>query len=316
METKANHILIGVFMLMLVGALFGFVIWLSRLESGTFKEYDIYFEDSVAGLDVGGLVRFNGVPVGQVTKIALVPNDPSKVRTRIKVSGDAPVLQSTTATLEAQGLTGIAFVQLNGSMVGSPPLEKEGPDGAPIIPSRPSPLSTLFTSAPQLLQSATVAVNRIGQVLNDQNRAAIADTLANVATVTGGVAKRTPEIERSLVELEKTIKQVHTASASLAALADNTNGLITSDGKVAIEQIRQLAQRSNRLVDQLNETVAENRPGLNQFTETTIPEMTRLMIDLRELAQTLNHVIARIDEGGAQTLISGGKVQEYAGDKK
>lgn len=311
METKANHVLIGAFMLVLTGALFGFVIWLARFESGASAQYDIYFRDSVAGLDVGSVVRFNGVPVGQVARIALVPEDPRKVRVRIAISEDAQILEGTTATLEAQGLTGIAFVQLTGAMVGAPPLKESGPEGVPVISSRPSPLAELFTGAPQLLQQATVAVSRVGELLNEENRQSVANTLKNMETVSSGIARRTPEIERTLVELETTAKEVRAAATAFTALAQSGQAMVDNDARPMIAEVRKLAQHSSRLVAQLDDVVTENRPGLARFTEATVPEMTRLMIDLRELTRTLNRLAERMEQGSAQSLISGSKVPEY-----
>lgn len=315
METKASHVLIGAFMLVMVGALFGFVLWMSRVEGRDRAEYDIFFQDAVTGLDVGGDVRFNGVPIGQVKQIALVPHDPRKVRVRISVAAEAPILRGTVATLEPLGLTGITFVQLAGSTVGAPPLVEPGPYGVPIIPSRPSPLSELFSGAPQLLQQATLAVTRLGEILGPENHQSITRSLNNIERITGAVAKRSPEIDRSLVELEATMREVRAAATDLARISQSAQRVVDEDAKPLMADLRRVTKQANELVAELDAMAAESRPGINQFTKTGLPEATRLIVEMREVLRSIQAVTQRLEEGSAASLLNETKVPEYEAAK-
>jgi phospholipid/cholesterol/gamma-HCH transport system substrate-binding protein len=312
METRASHILIGSFVLLLVGALFGFVIWLARLDGAQSKEYDIYFRDSVAGLAVGGVVRFSGVPVGQVREISLVKDDPSRVRVRIRLNQDVPILEGTIARLDAQGLTGVSFVQLEGGYQGAPPLAAKTGEDVPVIPSRVSAIQSLFTSAPQLLEQATIAVTRIGMLLNEKNRASLGNTLANLDTTTKAFANRSGDIEKALAELSGTMVELRKASTTVNLLAENTNGLIDTDARELMANANTLAKRANSLVGELDGLVKESRPGISQLADTTLPELTRLVIDLRQLTRSLTAVSEKLESGGAaQALLGGNKAPEY-----
>lgn len=311
METKANHVLIGAFVLVLIGALFVFVLWLARIDRGDAREYDIFFQDSVTGLDVGSDVRFNGVPIGQVKRIALLPNDPRKVRVRVSISADAPILKDTTATLEPLGVTGLVIVQLSGTMVGAEPLTQEGPFGVPVIPSRPSPLSALFNDAPQLLQQATLAVTRLADLLGPENSQSITQSLKNVEKLTQTMADRSPEIDRTLVELSSTMAEVRTAAENLAQISQSANSLVSNDVRPLMADLRRLTKQSEKLVGELNGVVAENRPSVNQFTRITLPEATRLIVEMRDLMRSIQQVTERLEGGPASSLLSGNKVPEY-----
>ena len=311
METKANHVLIGAFVLVLIGALFVFVLWLARVDRSDAKEYDIFFQDSVTGLDVGSDVRFNGVPIGQVKRIALFPNDPRRVRVRVSITEDAPILEGTTATLEPLGVTGLVIVQLSGTMVGAKPLVEEGPYGAPVIPSRPSPLSALFNDAPQLLQQATLAVTRLADLLGPENSQSITQSLKNVERLTQTVADRSPEIDRTLVELATTMAEVRTAAENLTRISQSANALVDEDVRPLMSDLRGVAQRSDQLVAELHAMAAENRPAVGQFTRVTLPEATRLIIEMRELMRSIQQVTERLENGPASSLLSGNKVPEY-----
>ena len=95
METRARYALIGLFMLAVIAASFGFVYWLEN--KGGFSQRETYlvkFQGSVSGLLVGSAVLFNGLRVGEVTELGL--------------QADAP--QDVTATVQFLFSPGAAFL--------------------------------------------------------------------------------------------------------------------------------------------------------------------------------------------------------------
>jgi phospholipid/cholesterol/gamma-HCH transport system substrate-binding protein len=314
METRASHVLIGSFMLLMVAALFGFIIWLARLDKGSNQEFDIFFRGSVTGLSNGAAVQFNGVPVGQVRRIALVKDDPGAVRVRISVSEDTPVLQGTTAILDSQGLTGIAFVQLRGGYKGQAPIQKQEGEEVPRIPAAPSSLSSLLTNAPQLLEQASVAVTRLGILLNDENRKNIGGMLKNLNTVSSGIARKTPELERAIASLDVTMAELRGASDSVRQLADTTNQTMQAELPPTMQELRGVAKRMQQTADNLDAAIADARPGLASFSDTTVPEVNRLVVDLRALSRSLQTTSEKF-EGGLGPALFGSKVPEYDAKK-
>lgn len=121
METRANHIWVGLVTLLLLAALAGFIVWIAGLSAGTQKSYDILFKQSVSGLANGSEVSFAGVPVGQVSDIELWKRDPDYVRVRISVKDDVPILAGTTATVQSS-FTGISTILLDGARAGQAPI--------------------------------------------------------------------------------------------------------------------------------------------------------------------------------------------------
>ncbi len=310
METRASHVLIGSFMLLMVAALFGFIVWLSRLDQGSSKEYDIFFRGGVTGLSVGAAVQFNGVPIGQVKKIALVKDDPGAVRVRIRVDRETPVLQGTTAILDSQGLTGIAFVQLRGGYKGQAEIRALDGEEVPRIPAAPSNLMSLLNNAPQLVEQASVAVSRLGILLNEENRKNIGGTLKNLNTVSAGIARKTPELERTIASLETTMSELRGASASVRQLADNTNQTVSSELPGTMQDLRGVAKRMQQTADNLDAAISDTRPGLASFSDTTVPELNRLIVDLRTLSRSLQGTSEKF-EGGIGPALFGNKVPEY-----
>ena len=138
METRANHVWVGVVSLVLLAALAAFIVWLARLGEGAQNEYDVFFKQSVSGLATGSQVSFAGVPVGQVSQIRLWERDPEFVRVRLKVREEVPILVGTTATIQSS-FTGVSTILLDGARRGRPPITCETTactEGVPIIPPR------------------------------------------------------------------------------------------------------------------------------------------------------------------------------------
>ena len=107
METRANYALIGLFTLAVVAAAFGFVYWFSGSDSGQRRQpLRIVFSGSVSGLSKGSMVLFNGIRVGEVTNIQLLPEDPRRVVAITEVYRATPVRTDTRARLEVNMLSG------------------------------------------------------------------------------------------------------------------------------------------------------------------------------------------------------------------
>jgi phospholipid/cholesterol/gamma-HCH transport system substrate-binding protein len=105
METRAPYALIGLFVLTVIAAVFGFVYWLHN--SGGLTERTVYrvrFENTVSGLLTGAAVLFNGIRVGEVTDLRLDANNPQLVNATIAVAASTPVRADTKAGLDFQGL--------------------------------------------------------------------------------------------------------------------------------------------------------------------------------------------------------------------
>ena len=207
METRANHVWVGAVTLALIAAIVAFVIWIARLNEGAQNDYDIFFKQSVDGLAKGSSVTFSGVPAGQIDKIELWPKDPSFVRVRISIDKKVPILLGTTATIQGS-FTGVSNIQLEGAVKGAPPLTEPGPEGVPVIPTRRGGLGALLSNAPLLLERLATLTERLTLLLSDKNQKAIEGILANTDRMTANLADASPQVQRTLAELQVTLPHV------------------------------------------------------------------------------------------------------------
>jgi phospholipid/cholesterol/gamma-HCH transport system substrate-binding protein len=190
METRSNYAIVGAVVVALTIAMFAGVIWLARFAGADDQHFDIFFKQSINGLAIGSPVAFNGVPVGKIEQIKLLPETPQFVRVRITIAEDVPVLKGTTAAVEGVGFTGVSQIQLSGAMQGAERITEKGPYGVPVIPPRVGGFGALLANAPELLNNVSKLTERLGELLNPENRNSIGNILKNTDKATGALAER------------------------------------------------------------------------------------------------------------------------------
>src|SRR4030095_384115 len=160
---NANYALVGASSLILFVGLVIFVVWLARLQfTRDYDTYDILFQGPVRGLSQGGEVHFNGIKVGEVTKIALDRTNPSRVIARAKVTSDVPIRVDSYATLEPQGITGVNYVQITAGTPSKKLLKDTVPRGVvPRIRSERDTLSDLLAGGGNMVSRAVEALDRV-----------------------------------------------------------------------------------------------------------------------------------------------------------
>ncbi|HVE01175.1 MAG TPA: MlaD family protein [Sphingomicrobium sp.] len=316
METRSNYVMVGtVTVALLVGVLL-FIVWLAGLSNKATKCYDIYFAQGVGGLNKGSNVSFSGVPVGQITKISLLPNRPEFVWVRVEVDEQTPVLQGTTAQIKGVGFTGVSEIQLDGAVRGSPPISQPGPQGCPVVPSSTSGLGALLNSAPELVERLQRLTERLTELLGDKNQNAISDILENIDVTTAELRKRSPELGDTIAEIKIASHNAGLAAQNIAALGDNTNKLVTEQGRPAIENLNKAIVSARQAADNLNDMITDARPGVQNFSKSTLPEASKLVHDLRSLSESLQQVSDRVNQQGIGGTLGPEKLPDYKPGKR
>ena len=311
METRSNYVMVGaVTLAMLVGLLL-FVVWIAGLSNKETRCYDIYFAQGVSGLNKGSSVTFSGVPVGQIQRVSLLPNRPEFVWVRIEVDDETPVLQGTTAQIKGVGFTGVSEIQLGGAVKGARPITQVGPQGCPVIPASSGGLGALLNSAPELIDRIQRLTERLTELLSDENQNAISDILENVDRTTEVLAERAPDLADTMADARIAARQAGVAAEKWGQVADTTNNVLEQNAKPAAENLEKAIASIQRAADNLDAVLADARPGVQNFSKSTLPEANRLIRDLRELSQSLKGVSERIEQGGIGGTLGPEKLPDY-----
>ena len=315
METRSNYVLVGtVTLALLVGALL-FIAWIAGLSSGTNKCYDIYFP-AVGGINKGSNVSFSGVPVGQVSKISLLPNRPEFVWVRIEVDDETPVLQGTTAQIKSISLAGANEIQLDGAVKGAAPIKQAGPQGCPVIPASSSGLTALLNSAPELLERIQRLTERLTELLSDKNQNSISDILENMDKTTKVLADNAPALAATVKDAQLAVRNAGIAAQHVSDLTDNTNKLIVEDGRPAAQDLRKAIAGVQKAADSLDAMLSDARPGVQNFTKSTLPEANQLVHEMRDLTKSLKGVSERVEQQGIGGTLGPEKLPDYNPGKR
>lgn len=311
METRANHVLVGGFVLALVVAFVAFVLWLGKTQiDRDYVSYKIFFKGAVTGLKEGNPVRYRGIPVGTVQSFRINPKNVEEIEVIIQVSKDTPVKTDTEASLEFQGITGVSYVQLTGGTQDAPDLKPAEGERIAVIPSKPSQLERVIQSAPELLNRFIVLLDRANQLFDEKNQQAFGDTLQNLRAVSGAVASHSGDIEKILVDGAGMMNELRQAATSFDALAKQMTTELagvggdirraTHDLPPTLDAVRDAATSAAALSKELEGMVAENRRPIREFTASGLYDTTQLLQDLRTLISSLSRVTSRVEQDPAR----------------
>lgn len=195
METTANYRLIGLFTLVAVAAVFGFVYWLNNAAGFSERAaYRIQFEGAVPGLRPGAAVLFNGIRVGEVTALRLDAATPNSVMVTVGVEKSTPVRADTRASLDFQGLMGVTSVSLKGGAANAAALTAAG-GAPPLLMADPGAGADMTTAARD-------ALRRVDTVLGE-NSDALRSTIDNLKTFSGALARNSDRVDNIVAGLER-----------------------------------------------------------------------------------------------------------------
>jgi len=318
METKGNYFLIGLFVLAGVAATFSFVIWLMRGDiNRVYDYYDVFFEGSVAGLAIGGDVRYRGIKVGSIANIAIDPERPDKAGVTVEIDHAVPLREGDIATLELQGITGIAYIDISGATADSVVIEGGTPEQRTVIPSKPSNIEALFSGAPQMIAKANSLLERVNDLINDENRATIKSMLDDAHAITSTLGSRADQLGDALDSFDHAGEEVALAATGLRELGDkantlfeqaggtlnNVDELLAKDAKRLVADLRAASQSVSTFATTATGVFDENRDTLRQFTNEGLPDFVRFLNETRLLVANLSRLSERIEEEGARFLL-------------
>lgn len=245
METKANYLMIGGFVLGALALVFLFVFWLTNFGGGG-KRYLIVFQTSVAGLTSGSSVGFNGVKVGEVQSFSLDPKDARRVRVLVSVREDIPIRRDSRARLQSLGLTGGTGIEITPGAPDSPLLVATDDEPIPIIKADRTS-GGLFDAAPAALDSANALLQRLNDLVA-ANEEAVSNTLNNVDEFTTMLKEKDAEVSGAITDLSEGAESFNKLGGKL----DNNVDELTQQAKEGMQEFSAAMREARRAAVTLN----------------------------------------------------------------
>ncbi|WP_293005048.1 MlaD family protein [Nitrosomonas sp.] len=277
MENRAHALIAGIFVILLSISVALVAMWFSGNNTKR-TDYLVVTKESVSGLNPQSAVHYRGVNIGKVEKIQFDPDNPHQILIQIAVNENVTLRKSVYAQLGYQGVTGLAYIQLNDDGVDNEILSDER------IPMRRSLLDEVTGSGQDLLSNVNQLVLKMHQLLNEQNQGHVSQILQNIDKATknfDGIAGHLQPVLKAFTEL-------------------------TIESGTLVKRLDQLLGELNLTVSKANqkEGIFDSLSQSTQELATTIPELRQLSHSIIRNSNNLDKVLHQLEEN-PQSLIFG-----------
>lgn len=313
MESKANHLLIGVFVLGVIGLLLGFLYWMQNAAIGTQgKSYHVVFDGSVQGLTEAAPVLFNGIRFGSVKEIAILPEDTRKVRALISVRGDTPVRINSRARISQQGLAGWTALEITPGTPDAALLEPVPGEPPPVLLADVASSGSMFAGVPDAVGNANALLARLNNLVAN-NEDLVRATLTNIEGFTAMMNERKDDIAAIIQDARGLSARFGELSKKLEAAVDNIAGAAGDNPNSAVAQVQQAATSFRQLAEKLDRSLGDQSEGLTKQAQRGLREFELFMRDGRRLAESLDRVVQKVERNPAGFLLGGQQTPQYSG---
>ena len=249
MENRAHALVAGIFVIFLSIAIALVTVWFSGSNIQRI-DYLVVTKESVSGLNPQSAVHYRGVNIGRVENIEFDPENPQQILVHISVNENVILKSSTYAQLGYQGVTGLAYIQLNDDGIGTDQLAHDAR-----IPMRRSLLDEVTGSGQDLLTNVNQLVLKMHHLLNDENQDHVSQILQNIQKATrnfDGIAGHLQPVLTSFTEL-------------------------TSESATLVKHLDQLLGEINMTVAKINhkDGIFDSLSQSTQELAMTIPELRK-----------------------------------------
>jgi phospholipid/cholesterol/gamma-HCH transport system substrate-binding protein len=305
METRANHVLIGLFTIAVTLLGVFFALWAANYASNrNWDFYDVIFKEAVTGLGTGGIVQYNGISVGEVQKLSLDPKDPRRVIARIRLQAGTPVKIDTKAKLAIIGLTGVAQIQLSGGLPESPRLLPTPDRKVPIIATQPSALQNIAEAANDI-------VERLRTILSDQNIERISGTLADIHQISSTVAGQKEDVAALMTNLRQVTAQLNTTLVKAQGSLDTIDRNVVQNLPALMAKLERTLSSLESASKNANGVIADNRQAIASFSQNGLAQVGPTLAELRELMSELRRVASRLDRNPGGYVTGRNRPEEF-----
>ncbi|WP_447553098.1 MlaD family protein [Vreelandella sp. EE22] len=311
METRAHHVLIGLFTLITGAGALLFALWMSQVAGEQdYRPYRIVFERSVSGLSEGSVVQYNGIEVGEVTALTLDPTDPRRVVTDIRVYDDTPVKTDTRAKLSFASITGSMSVQLHGGEPDSPRLEARSDEEVPFIQADPSPIATLMDEGEEMIENINAILENVNDLFSDDNREQAGNILTDIADITDMIASQRAALDENMALFGDATRQATSTLENIEVLSQETTQLFRQDGQRVMDSATSASQDVARAAQRIEQLVNDNAAAV-ESTLLSTQDIAPALSALRSTLTTLDRITRDLEENPADFLLGRDRVEEF-----
>lgn len=298
MENRANALAAGIFVLLMGLAAAAALWWLGQGRDDV-DTYLLETRGNVTGLNPQAQVRWRGIRAGKVEGIGTDAGDPRVILVRISLDSRYRLTKATTARLGYQGITGLAYVQLEDDGSSAEPLA--GTEAAPPrIALKPSLFDILGDRAAAVVglagQVGDVSA-RLSRLLDDRNLRNLSRTMENAAVASEGL-REAPKLMADLREAFS--EENRNRLSAILAHVEKTAGEaapLTAEMREMVKSMTALSRRFEHLAEEVERTNGK-------MNDSTLPRAHALMEEMTTSSRRFS-CFMKILEDRPQAMIFG-----------
>jgi phospholipid/cholesterol/gamma-HCH transport system substrate-binding protein len=307
MENKSHALAAGTFVLVVLALLVALAVWLTR-DTRDLRVYELSSKGAVTGLQPQATVRFKGVNVGKVTSIGFDPLVPGNVLLRIAIDDEAPITQSTFATLGFQGVTGLAFLQLDDSGESKVAL----PDGhmpPARIPMRPSLLSRLSDQGASILTQLEETSRRVNLLLAPDNQKKLMGAIGDIGQAAAQFGPDRLNLPRLVQEANATLKTFQDTSVRVGESADEARRSAR-----AFRTVTERMSEKGGTLDQLAQGVGTLATTGQTLNAATLPRLNHAVDDAARTVRQVGRAANTVTDNPQSLIFGNGSITPGPGE--
>jgi phospholipid/cholesterol/gamma-HCH transport system substrate-binding protein len=291
MERNANFIVVGLFSILSLLLLAGFIFWLGKygVDEEKYDNYKTYVSESVAGLKTSSPVKLKGLDVGFIETVKIDGDNPERVEIRFKVEKTTPIKTDSIVVLNSQGIAGVGFLEIKGGTKNTPFLKSVDKNECPNIKSEPSMFSKLTEKVDQALNNLTATVAKVNRLASNKNINNVSTSLENFAQISTELKDNRKEFTSMIhgakgVEdnANKTLDYISKVAQKTDTVLDETKNAV-QESSALVKEIKQakMIEKIGIVLDNSNDTINETKILVNE-TKSLVNEGKMLVQQLRE----------------------------------
>ncbi len=319
MNNKVNYTLVGFLVLVGVALILGFTYWLLKptVEKETTR-YNIYFDESVLGLNVDAPVKYRGISVGKVSHLRISPRNSERVEVQITILKSTPIKETTVARLTAQGITGLSYINLSMGNHNAEPLVCENDAEYPVIQSVPSFFEDFEKSLDSVSSKLAKTLTRTEELLNDDNQKQINLLLKRSANFMDKLDRLLDE--KTIISLQRSAKNLESFSNKADRMMPKIDIFVDKsieweskiDNSFASIMNSYLGIRSS--MDEIKRAVSSGEFNIKEIASDIVPTMNNTLLDMQDLMIKLQDTLNQYDRSPSDILFKQEEIKKAPGE--
>jgi phospholipid/cholesterol/gamma-HCH transport system substrate-binding protein len=324
METKANYFIVAVFTLVVALLAAGFFYWIGRYgDQRETSTLEIRVPGSVTGLAVKSPVFFNGLKVGNVTRLFIDQSNPEAVIVQTEIVSTTPITRSTVATLAFEILAGAARIELTGGKSYEPKLLEEAAkeDTVARVDIDPSSLKTLVQTAQDWIERVDKATDVTEKYIKQtrgpllesvQNAKAFSETLASSTETIDEYGRRAQKLESTMHDAREVISRVNRASSKIDDTLRKADKQLSGDKDSIVGEIRTKLEDYRKQATELNARLQAIAGNLGNLTGEKLRNAQRVISESRRAVEGIERGVSTFQDDPQKMLFGDdNNVPEY-----